>query len=45
MPASIRDVARKAGVSPATVSKALNGTGSVSEERIRAIKQVARAFG
>ncbi len=42
MPASIRDVARKAGVSPATVSKALNGTGSVSEERIRAIKQVAR---
>ena len=32
MPSTIRDVALKAGVSPATVSKAMNGSGSVSEE-------------
>lgn len=42
---SIRDVARRAGVSPATVSKALNGTGSVSEQTQRRIEQAAAALG
>ena len=35
MPSTIRDVALKAGVSPSTVSKAMNGSGAVSEETLR----------
>ena len=45
MPAAIRDVALKAGVSPATVSKALNGSGSVSEATQQKIKQAVKALG
>lgn len=45
MPATIREVALKAGVSPSTVSKAMNGSGSVSEETQRKIRQAAHALG
>ena len=45
MPFTIRDVALKAGVSPATVSKAMNGSGSVSEETQQKIRQAAKALG
>lgn len=45
MPATIRDVALKAGVSTATVSKAMNGSGAVSEETQQKIKQAAKALG
>ncbi|MCI8502612.1 MAG: LacI family transcriptional regulator, partial [Dorea sp.] len=36
--ASIRDVARKANVGPATVSRVLNNSGYVSEETRRKIE-------
>jgi LacI family transcriptional regulator len=39
---TIQDVARAAGVSTATVSNALNGTGRMSEETREAIRAVAR---
>ncbi|MBQ4620541.1 MAG: LacI family DNA-binding transcriptional regulator [Clostridia bacterium] len=45
MSATIRDVALKAGVSPSTVSKALNESGAVSEETYRKIKQAAAQLG
>lgn len=45
MPSTIRDVALKAGVSPSTVSKAMNGSGAVSEETQQRIRQAARALG
>lgn len=41
MPCSIRDVAKKANVSVATVSKALNGYQDVSEETKKYIQKVA----
>ena len=37
--ASIRDVAKKANVGPATVSRVLNNSGYVSEESRRRIEQ------
>ena len=43
--ANIRDVARQAGVSIATVSAALNGKGPVSEETRRRVWQAAEAVG
>lgn len=45
MTASIRDVAKKAGVAPSTVSKALNGTGSISKETVLLIKRAANELG
>lgn len=38
---TIDDVARVAGVSPATVSRVLNGTSKVSDERARRVRQAA----
>ena len=45
MSATIRDVAHRAGVSPSTVSKALNESGAVSEETMKKIKQAAAQLG
>lgn len=44
-PVRITDVAALAGVSPGTVSKALNNTGSLKESTRRRIKQVADQLG
>ena len=41
----IGDVARAAGVSPATVSRVLNGTGTVAPERAAAVRRAARELG
>lgn len=41
MRVTIREVAREAGVSVATVSRVLNGTGQASEETTRRIREVA----
>lgn len=38
---TIKDISRKCGVSPATVSKALNGYDDISEETIRLVRQTA----
>ena len=44
-PATITDVARLAGVSPGTVSKALNGRGALSLGTIQRIQQAADQLG
>src|SRR2546429_5168369 len=44
-PATISDVARLAGVSPGTVSKALNGRGALSLGTIQRIQQAADQLG
>jgi LacI family transcriptional regulator len=44
-PATITDVARLAGVSPGTVSKALNGRGALSLGTIQRIQQAAEQLG
>lgn len=43
--AKIRDVARRAGVSPATVSRVLNGTGVVTADRADRVRAAATALG
>jgi LacI family transcriptional regulator len=40
-PAKIGDVAQRAGVSPATVSRVLNGSGAVSAERAAKVREAA----
>lgn len=42
---TLRDVARAAGVSPATVSHALQGNGTVSEETAARVREVAAEVG
>lgn len=42
---TIKDVAKAAGVSPTTVSHALNGKGNVSKETIERVMEVARKTG
>lgn len=44
-PSTVRDVALAAGVSVATVSRVLNGTGQVSEAFEAAVRQAAAALG
>lgn len=39
---TIKDISKACGVSPATVSKALNGYDDISEETVRLVKQTAR---
>ena len=43
--ATIKDIAKLAGVSHGTVSNVLNGRGNVSVEKIEAVKQAARQMG
>ncbi len=45
MTPTIRDVARKAGVSVATVSRVLNGTAKVSDEARKAVLEAQSALG
>ena len=45
MTVTIRDVARKAGVSPITVSRAFSGTHPVAEETRRKVLKVAEELG
>ncbi len=42
---TIEEVARRAGVSPATVSRVLNGTARVSPEKVRAVLQAVEELG
>ena len=39
---TIKDISKKCGVSPATVSKALNGYDEISPETVELVKQTAR---
>ncbi len=44
-PVTITDVARLAGVSPGTASKALNGRGSISRDTVRRVHEAAERLG
>lgn len=44
MPATIKDVAREAGVSIATVSKVLNGKPGISDVTVRRVQDIMRAL-
>lgn len=44
MEPSIRDVARRAGVSAATVSRILNGTAAVSEKKAQAVREAVEFY-
>ena len=42
MPATIKDIAKKVGVNPSTVSRVINGTASISEETRNKIKNAMK---
>mgnify|MGYP001510492267 CR=1 FL=1 len=42
MPATIKDIAKKVGVNPSTVSRVINGTASISEEKRQKIKDAMK---
>lgn len=42
MPATIKDIARKVGVNPSTVSRVINGTASISEETRNKINEAMK---
>ena len=44
-PVTITDVARLAGVSPGTASKALNGRGGISADTVERVRQAAERLG
>ena len=43
--ATIKDIAREAGVSQGTVSNVLNGKGNVSSDKIRLVEETAAKLG
>ena len=45
MPVSIKDIAEKAGVSPSTVSRALQNHPRISTETTRYIQELAQEMG
>lgn len=45
MQVTIKDVAKEAGVSVGTASYALNGTGPVSQEKLRRVQEAAKKLG
>jgi DNA-binding LacI/PurR family transcriptional regulator len=42
MPATIKDIAKALGISPSTVSRALNDSPQINEETIKAVKVIAK---
>ena len=45
VPVSIKDIAKEAGVSPSTVSRALNDHPHIRDETKAAIRKLAKAMG